>query len=144
VDAEFDKNLTWSDILADKVAELNGSWRFIIALGVVVALWSVVNSTLVIRHPVDPYPFVFFNLLLGVLVALQGPLIVMSQNRQSYKDRARAETDYKVNLKNELNIERLLKDVVRIRAHLNIPGDDNLEHPVAEPGAKALADHERR
>jgi uncharacterized membrane protein len=143
VDAEFDRNLTWSDILADKVAELNGSWRFILALGVVVALWSLVNSSLFFKSPIDPYPFVFFNLLLGVLVALQGPLIVMSQNRQGLKDRARAETDFKVNLKNELNIERLLKDVLRIRAHLGIAGDEKLDEAVAEPGAKTLADHER-
>jgi uncharacterized membrane protein len=124
VDAEFDKNLKWTDVLADKVAELNGSWRFIIALGVVVALWCLANSNALFKSPIDPYPYVFFNLLLAILVALQGPLIVMSQNREGLKDRARAETDYKVNLKNELHIERLLKEVVRIRSHLGIQGDE--------------------
>jgi len=124
VDAEFDKNLKWSDLLADKVAELNGSWRFIIALGVVVGIWCLANSNVLFRSPIDPYPYVFFNLLLAILVALQGPLIVMSQNREGLKDRARAETDYKVNLKNELNIERLLKEVVQVRTHLGIKGDD--------------------
>jgi uncharacterized membrane protein len=134
VDAEFDKNLKWTDILADKVAELNGSWQFIIALGVVVAVWCIANSAALFSRPVDPYPYVFFNLLLAILVALQGPLIVMSQNREGLKDRARAETDFKVNLKNELNIERLIKDVVRIRTHLGIQGDeDSLEPPVKGP-----------
>jgi uncharacterized membrane protein len=124
VDAEFDKNLKWTEILADKVAELNGSWQFIIALGVVVGLWCLTNSPLLFSRPIDPYPYVFFNLILAILVALQGPLIVMSQNRQALKDRARAETDYKVNLKNELNIERMQKDVVRIKTHLGIPDDE--------------------
>jgi uncharacterized membrane protein len=120
VDAEFDRNLKWTDVLADKVAELNGSWQFIITLGIVVGLWCLTNSPFLFKAPIDPYPYVFFNLLLAILVALQGPLIVMSQNRQALKDRARAETDYKVNLKNELNIERMQKDVVRIRTHLGI------------------------
>ena len=69
-----------------------------------------------LRTPVDPYPFQFFNLALAILVGLQGPLIVMSQNRQSLKDRARADTDFKVNLKNEVNIETLLRELAEFRA----------------------------
>ena len=85
--------------LADKVAELNGSWAFILFLLGLTVVWVVLNS--VFRITFDEYPYQFFNLALAILVALQGPLIVMSQNRQSLKDRAQAETDFRVNLKNE-------------------------------------------
>jgi CRP/FNR family cyclic AMP-dependent transcriptional regulator len=115
VDAEFDKNLSWSERLADKVAELNGSWAFILFLLALTAVWCSVNVLDVLPKPLDPYPFQFFNLALAILVGLQGPLIVMSQNRQSLKDRARAETDYKVNLKNEVNIETLMRELAELR-----------------------------
>jgi len=115
---EIENNLTWGQRLADKVAELNGSWAFILMLLGLTVSWMLINSPLFQRE-FDPYPFVFFNLLLAVLVALQGPLIVMSQNRQSLKDRARAETDYKVNLKNEVNIETILRELGEFRAEAN-------------------------
>ena len=115
VDAEFDKNLSWSDRLADQVAELNGSWRFILFLLVLTLVWCFVNTRAVLSRPLDPFPYAFFNLGLAILVGLQGPLIVMSQNRQSLKDRARAETDFKVNLKNEVNIETLLRELGEFR-----------------------------
>ena len=114
VDAEFEKHLSWSDRLADKVAELNGSWKFIIFLVVLTAAWCLGNSRMM-GSPPDPYPYQFFNLALGILVSLQGPLIVMSQNRQAIKDRARAETDYNVNMKNEVNIETLLRELAEFR-----------------------------
>jgi uncharacterized membrane protein len=76
-------------------------------------VWAV--SNLATKDPFDAYPFVFFNLLLGVLVALQGPLIMMSQNRQQLKDRAQAETDFRVNLKNEVGIETLLRELAYFR-----------------------------
>jgi CRP/FNR family cyclic AMP-dependent transcriptional regulator len=78
----------------------------------------VANTSLVLDRPLDPYPYAFFNLALAILVGLQGPLIVMSQNRQSVKDRARAETDYQVNLKNEVNIETLLRELSEMRAEM--------------------------
>jgi CRP/FNR family cyclic AMP-dependent transcriptional regulator len=118
VDEEFDKNLLWSDRLADIVAELNGSWWFIGALVLLTALWCVVNTRWFLLSPPDPYPYQLFNLALGIMVGLQGPLIVMSQNRQSRKDRARAETDFKVNLKNEVNIETLLRELGEFRAEV--------------------------
>ena len=111
---EIEKNLTWGQRLADRVAELNGSWTFILMLLGMTLGWMAVNSP-IIRQQFDPYPFVFFNLLLAVLVALQGPLIVMSQNRQSLKDRARADTDFNVNLKNEVNIETILRELAEFR-----------------------------
>jgi CRP/FNR family transcriptional regulator, cyclic AMP receptor protein len=117
VDEEFDKNLSWSDRLADSVAALNGSWKFILFLILLTAVWCVINTPWILhRAPLDPYPFQLFNLALAILVGLQGPLIVMSQNRQSLKDRARADTDFKVNLKNEVNIETLLRELSEFRA----------------------------
>ena len=79
--------------------------------------WSLGNAFA--QHPFDGYPYVFFNLLLGLMVALQGPLIMMSQNRQSQQDRAQAASDFKVNLKNEMGIERLLVEVSTLRRELN-------------------------
>jgi uncharacterized membrane protein len=111
---EIEENLTWSQRLADKVAELNGSWSFILFLLALSLGWAAVNTYL--PHPFDEYPYVFFNLLLAILVALQGPLIVMSQNRQSLKDRATAETDFRVNLKNEVGIESIQRELSAFHA----------------------------
>jgi len=114
---EIEKNLKWSDRLADKVAELNGSWTFIIGLFCVIGGWVIVNKPGFLGlAPFDEYPYVFFNLVLAILVALQGPLIVMSQNRQVTKDRATAENDFKVNLKNEVNIETIMRELAEFRA----------------------------
>ncbi len=113
---EIESKLTWSQKLADKVAELNGSWTFILFLLGLTLVWMIANSSMFGDHHVDEYPFVFFNLLLAILVALQGPLIVMSQNRQTQKDRAVAETDFAVNLKNEVNIETVLRELGELRA----------------------------
>jgi CRP/FNR family cyclic AMP-dependent transcriptional regulator len=116
---ELEDNLSWSDQLADKVAELNGSWKFIGALIGLTIAWTFLNTRLFLGAPFDGYPYTFFNLLLAILVALQGPLIVMSQNRQTLKDRAQAETDFKVNLKNEVNIESILREIGEFRAEAN-------------------------
>ncbi|MDP9000978.1 MAG: DUF1003 domain-containing protein [Myxococcota bacterium] len=126
---EFEGNLTWGQRLADKVAELNGSWAFILMLLGLTVGWCIVNTPGVAAHvrlwtkgddgklpSFDPYPYIFYNLVLAVLVALQGPLIVMSQNRQTAKDRAQAETDFRVNLKNEVGIEKMLAELGAMRA----------------------------
>ena len=118
VDAELDKNLSWSDRVADIVAEFNGSWKFIFILVMLTTIWCAINTGVMLESPPDPYPYQLFNLLLGILVGLQGPLIVMSQNRQAHKDRARADTDFKVNLKNEVNIETLLREIGELRAEI--------------------------
>lgn len=115
VDEEFDRSLNWSERLADSVTRLNGSWTFIGALVLAIILWFAVNSYMLVAEPLDPYPYQFFNLVLGILVGLQGPLIMMSQNREGLKERARADTDFRVNMKNELNIERLLREVDELR-----------------------------
>jgi uncharacterized membrane protein len=114
---EYEDNLTWGQRLADKVAELNGSWAFILFLLALTFVWAGANKLL--PNAFDDYPFQFYNLFLAILVALQGPLIVMSQNRQSVKDRAQAETDFRVNLKNEVGIETLLREVGAHRAETN-------------------------
>ncbi|HEY1690780.1 MAG TPA: DUF1003 domain-containing protein [Polyangiaceae bacterium] len=111
---EFEDNLTWGQRLADKVADWNGSWGFILFLLGLSFFWAGMNHWL--PKAFDEYPYQFYNLALAILVALQGPLIVMSQNRQSAKDRATAETDFRVNLKNEVNIERVLAELAAQRA----------------------------
>ena len=126
VDDEIDASRGWSERLADAVARLNGSWAFIGVLLIVITSWFALNSFLLSAEPPDPYPYQFFNLVLGVLVGLQGPIIMMSQNRQAIKERARADTDYRVNLKNELNIEKLVRELGDLRKELrrerNTPG----------------------
>ena len=111
---EIEDNLTWGQKLADRVAELNGSWAFILFLLGLTAVWVTLNSVVHIRF--DDYPYQFFNLALAILVSLQGPLIVMSQNRQTMKDRAVAETDFRVNLKNEVGIEGIQRELGAFRA----------------------------
>jgi uncharacterized membrane protein len=115
---EVEKDLRWSDKLADRIAELNGSWSFIFVLIGITLLWSLFN-VLMPTLAFDEYPFQFFNLALAILVGLQGPLIVMSQNRQSLKDRKTAEIDFKVNLKNEVNIETILRELGELRGEVN-------------------------
>ena len=110
---EFEESLSWTDKLADRVAELNGSWAFIFGLLGVSLAWIAMNAF--IPHPFDGYPYQFFNLFLGLLVGLQGPLIMMSQNRQAAKDRAQASTDFRVNLKNEVGIENLGRELHSFR-----------------------------
>jgi len=111
VNDEFERELSWSDRLADAVAEWNGSWKFIFLVVAVTVAWCVGNSNLMMAVPPDPYPYQLFNLALAILVGLQGPLIVMSQNRTSRRDRARADFDFRVNVKNEINIESLISDL---------------------------------
>ena len=113
---EFEDTLSWSAKLADRVAELNGSWVFILGLLAVSLGWVAMNAF--IPRPFDAYPYQFFNLFLGLLVGLQGPLIMMSQNRQAAKDRAQASTDFRVNLKNEVGIESLGRELSTFRRAL--------------------------
>jgi uncharacterized membrane protein len=123
---EVESKLTWSQRLADKVAEINGSWAFILMLLASTLLWVAINAESLNAPQFDPYPYQLFNLALAILVGLQGPLIVMSQNRSAIKDRAQAETDFKVNLKNEVNIETLLRELGELRAE-NAARFDKLE-----------------
>jgi uncharacterized membrane protein len=150
---EIEKHLTWRDRLADRVAEFNGSWSFIVLLMGITFVWFVINKPGILGlDPLDAYPYQFFNLVLAVLVALQGPLIVMSQNRQAIKDRATAETDFKVNLKNEVNIETILRELGEFRAEANQrmdllgrsaagdPSSDGAPAPSSRPLLVSLSD----
>jgi len=97
------------DRLADRVAAVGGSWAFIIAFTVVLLAWMLLNSAVLERVGLafDPYPFIFLNLMLSTLAAIQAPIIMMSQNRQAAKDRLTASVDYEINLRAELEIMRL-------------------------------------
>ncbi len=100
------ETLSFGDKLSDKIAEVAGSWTFIISFCMVLVLWMVLNTVILLK-PYDPAPFILLNLVLSCIAALQAPVIMMSQNRQEKKDRLRAENDYKVNLKSEIIIEDL-------------------------------------
>ncbi len=102
----FDEKLTSAQRLADKVAEFGGSWTFIIIFAVVLAIWVAANLLAALRA-FDPYPFIFLNLILSMLAAVQAPVIMMSQNRHAAKDRVDAAHDYEVNLKAEIEIMAL-------------------------------------
>lgn len=102
-----DANLTLGQKIADNMAQFGGSWTFITSFGVVLVAWIFVNALILSNKGFDPYPFVFLNLVLSCLAAIQAPIIMMSQNRQSEKDRLTAAYDYLVNLKSEIIIEDL-------------------------------------
>jgi uncharacterized membrane protein len=106
LDEAFAGDLTFGQRLADKVAEFGGSWSFIIAFALALALWAGLNA-LVLTRPFDPYPFIFLNLILSMLAAVQAPIIMMSQNRQAARDRLDAAHDYEINLKAEIEIMAL-------------------------------------
>ena len=109
VNVEEAAQLTLADRAADAIAEFGGSWKFIIfEIGLFLS-WILVNSWLLADKIFDPYPYVFLNLVLGIICGLQAPIIMMSQNRQSHKDRLRADLDYQVNLKNELTLQEILE-----------------------------------
>ena len=93
--------------ISDKVARFGGSWNFIISFGVVLTLWIVFNAVALGHWRFDPYPFILMNLILSCIAALQAPVIMMSQNRQEEKDRKRAENDYLINMKAEMQIRSL-------------------------------------
>lgn len=107
LNAEFDRKLTFGESLADKVAEFGGSWAFIVCFAGVMFVWIATNTIGLVSQPFDPFPYILLNLVLSCLAALQAPVIMMSQNRQESKDRLRAEHDYRVNLKAELEIRHL-------------------------------------
>ena len=112
--AAFEAEATFGQRLADRVAAFGGSWVFISLCGVVVALWVGLNLAMA-RSAFDPYPFIFLNLMLSMLAAIQAPVIMMSQNRQGAKDRADAAHDYEVNLKAEIEIMALHEKMDRLR-----------------------------
>lgn len=111
IEPVLDKELSFGDRLADRIAEFGGSWTFIITFFSFIIVWMGINLFILATKPFDPYPFILLNLILSCLAAIQAPIIMMSQNRQESKDRIRSEHDYKVNLKAELEI-RLLHEKI--------------------------------
>ncbi|WP_051534546.1 DUF1003 domain-containing protein [Deefgea rivuli] len=111
---EMDEASTIGQKLADRIAIFGGSWTFILLFIGLLVLWIALN-TLILTRGVDPYPFVFLNLILSMLAALQAPIILMSQNRSAAKDRAAAQHDYEVNLKAELEVMALHQKVDVLR-----------------------------
>lgn len=114
---DFSEQLTFSQKMADKVASFGGSWIFISIFMGVMVIWILLNSFILIRldSSFDPYPYILLNLVLSMLAAIQAPIILMSQNRQAFKDRLSAEHDYEVNLKAELEIIGLHEKVDSLR-----------------------------
>ena len=117
VNTEFGRDLTFGERVADKVASFGGSWTFIILFAVVLLLWISANSFILVQRSFDPYPFILLNLVLSCLAAIQAPIIMMSQNRLEAKDRLRAEYDYRVNLKAELEIRQVNAKIDLLLTH---------------------------
>jgi uncharacterized membrane protein len=132
---EEDQKLTFGERIADLVAAFGGSWPFIFIFGGFMFVWMVWNSLLPAPLAFDPLPFMFLNLFLSTLAALQAPIIMMSQNRQSTKDKALAVNDFQVNLKNETSIDKILRSQGEVLQRLSA-----LEQRMAGPRAPAALD----
>ena len=109
VNVEEAAQLTLADRAADIIAEFGGSWKFILTAVFFFNLWILVNSWILANKGFDAYPYLLLSTALNMVAALQAPIILMSQNRQSHKDRLRAEIDYQVNLKNELALNEIIQ-----------------------------------
>ena len=107
IDEDYESTLSFGENLSDKLASFGGSWKFLIIFACILLIWILSNTILIISKAFDPYPFIFLNLILSCLAAVQAPIIMMSQNRQEAKDRIRGAHDYQVNLKAELEIRQL-------------------------------------
>lgn len=114
IDKQEDACLTIGDKAADKLSAVAGSWGFIIGFGIFIVFWVVLN-VFILSKGVDPYPFILLNLLLSCLAAFQAPIIMMSQNRQSKKDSLRNQNDYRIDLKSELILEELHKEILELK-----------------------------
>jgi len=117
-DERLAAHATFGDRLADRVAAVGGSWGFIISFGVVLLGWVLLNNRSFAAalglEAWDSYPFIFLNLMLSMLAAIQAPVIMMSQNRQSIKDRIYNRHDYEVNLRTTIEILKLHQKIDRL------------------------------
>ncbi|CCM75862.1 DUF1003 domain-containing protein [Rhizobium mesoamericanum] len=104
INAALQAEASAGERLADSIARVGGSWSFIVAFLLFLVFWCVVNTVVLLTRAFDPYPFIFLNLVLSMLAAIQAPIIMMSQNRQAERDRFEAAKDYEVNLKAELEV----------------------------------------
>ena len=114
-----DEQATFGERLSDRVARVGGSWGFIIVFSLVLFGWMILNSEILggWNDAFDPFPYIFLNLMLSTIAAIQAPVIMMSQNRQAAKDRLAASLDYQINLRAELEIMRLHEKLDQIRIH---------------------------
>ncbi|MGE5630477.1 MAG: DUF1003 domain-containing protein [Caulobacteraceae bacterium] len=116
INTELSKQLTLGQRMSDKIATFTGSWPFLGIFSIIIAVWAVVNTEIILHKPFDPYPYVFLNLILACISSIQAPIIMMSQNRESQKDRLRSENDYLINLKSEILLEDLhmkIDDIIK-------------------------------
>jgi uncharacterized membrane protein len=104
INAALSAESSFGQRLADSIARVGGSWAFIIAFLLFLVVWCAINTVVLATGAFDPYPFIFLNLVLSMIAALQAPVIMMSQNRQTERDRFEAAKDYEVNLKAELEV----------------------------------------
>jgi uncharacterized membrane protein len=109
---------TFGQRAADGIAKWAGSWTFILSFVTILIVWMLLNTSMVLFGMWDMYPFILLNLVLSTLAALQAPVILMSQNRQTQKDRIKAEYDYRVNRRAERGIEQILKELKTLRAKM--------------------------
>jgi uncharacterized membrane protein len=126
VSKRVEEKMTFGQRAADKMAKIAGSWIFVLGFLIVLFTWIGIN-VLLAGHAFDPFPFILMNLILSCVAAIQAPVIMMSQNRQEEKDRARAENDYMVNLKAEIIIQDLhdkLDQLLNNQAKLLSAGTD--------------------
>ena len=117
VDEQYETGLTLGQRLSDRIAQFGGSWKFILLFAGILFAWVLINSVALFFKPFDPYPYIFLNLILSCLAAIQAPIIMMSQNRQEEKDRLRVMHDYQVNLKAELEIRQLHQKLDHLISH---------------------------
>ena len=117
---EFEHQLSFGDRVADKLTEFGGSWAFIGLFFFVLGAWMAVNTFAFGVSHFDEYPFILLNLLLSCLAAIQAPIIMMSQNRQADKDRLRAEHDYEINAKAEMEIEEIQRELAILRQDITV------------------------
>lgn len=126
INTEMNKASTLGGRMSDRLAKFAGSWSFLGFFGAVIFTWAIINTTWIIARPFDPYPYIFLNLVLACVSSLQAPIIMMSQNRESQKDRLRAENEYLINLKSEIiledlhmKVDELLDDQKRLKNQFN-------------------------
>lgn len=123
VNALHEERTTFGQHAADVLAEKAGSWAFILGFVGVLALWIALNSILVLFRHWDPYPFILLNLVLSCVAAVQAPVIMMSQQRQAARDRLQADSDYRVNVKAEILLEHITKEVEEIKLRVAHSGE---------------------
>jgi uncharacterized membrane protein len=124
---DFLAGATFGQRLADAIARVGGSWAFIIGFMLFLVAWVFLNTVLLATRALDPYPFIFLNLILSMLAAIQAPIIMMSQNRQTERDRFMAAKDYEINLKAEIEVlalhhkidEQVLKELRETREQID-------------------------